>query len=103
MLPDITGEEVCRLIRKESDVPIIMLTAKSAEEDLINGIVIGADDYVTKPFSPREVVVRAHAILRRVKKINKPNQLIFNNRQLIIDPIKKEVIIERSSHCINAY
>ena len=91
MLPDITGEEVCRLIRKESDVPIIMLTAKSAEEDLINGIVIGADDYVTKPFSPREVVVRAHAILRRVNKINKPNQLIFNNRQLIIDPIKKEV------------
>ena len=69
MLPDITGEEVCRLIRKENDVPIIMLTAKSAEEDLINGIVIGADDYVTKPFSPREVVVRAQAILRRVKKI----------------------------------
>ena len=82
MLPDITGEEVCRLIRKESDVPIIMLTAKSAEEDLINGIVIGADDYVTKPFSPREVVVRAQAILRRVKNLNKSNPLIFNNIQL---------------------
>ena len=82
MLPDITGEEVCRLIRKESDVPIIMLTAKSAEEDLINGIVIGADDHVTKPFSPREVVVRAHAILRRVNKIKTSNQLIFNNRTI---------------------
>lgn len=93
MLPDITGEEVCRLIRKESDVPIIMLTAKSSEEDLINGIVIGADDYVTKPFSPREVVVRAQAILRRVKKIYKPNQLIFNSRKLIIDPMKKEVVL----------
>ena len=93
MLPDIAGEEVCRLIRKESDVPIIMLTAKSAEEDLINGIVIGADDYVTKPFSPREVVVRAQAILRRVKKMNKSNQLHFNNKNLIIDPMKKEVIL----------
>ncbi|MDF1511045.1 MULTISPECIES: response regulator transcription factor [Bacillaceae] len=91
MLPDISGEEVCRLIRKESDVPIIMLTAKSAEEDLINGIVIGADDYVTKPFSPREVVIRVKAILRRIKKPT--NQLTFNDRALIIDTIKKEVVL----------
>ena len=92
MLPDISGEEVCRLIRKESDVPIIMLTAKSAEDDLIKGIVIGADDYVTKPFSPREVVVRAKAILRRMKK--PANLLVFNNRSLMIDPLKKEVVID---------
>ena len=52
MLPDISGEEVCRLVRKESDLPILMLTAKSTEDDRISGIVMGADDYVTKPFSP---------------------------------------------------
>jgi DNA-binding response OmpR family regulator len=91
MLPDISGEEICRLIRKVSDVPIIMLTAKSAEEDLINGMVIGADDYVTKPFSPREVVVRVKALLRRTKKPS--NQLAFNKRRLIIDALKKEVVL----------
>ncbi|RFA34925.1 DNA-binding response regulator [Virgibacillus dokdonensis] len=91
MLPDISGEEVCRLTRKDSDIPIIMLTAKSAEDDIINGIVIGADDYVTKPFSPREVVVRAKALLRRISKTEKNDQLRFNNGQLIIDHLKKEV------------
>lgn len=91
MLPDISGEEVCRLVRKESDVPILMLTAKSAEDDRINGIVMGADDYLTKPFSPREVVVRVQAILRRVKKSEKVERLEFNGKKLIIDLIKKEV------------
>ncbi|WP_458411923.1 response regulator transcription factor [Schinkia sp. CFF1] len=91
MLPDISGEEVCKLIRKDNDVPIIMLTAKSREEDLINGIVIGADDYVTKPFSPREVVVRAKAILRRIKQPAK--LLAFNNQNLKIEPLKMEVVL----------
>ncbi|WHY85318.1 response regulator transcription factor [Neobacillus novalis] len=93
MLPDISGEEVCRLVRKESDVPILMLTAKSAEDDRINGIIMGADDYLTKPFSPREVVVRVQAILRRVKKTEKVERLEFNGRKLAIDLIKKEVTI----------
>jgi DNA-binding response OmpR family regulator len=62
MLPDISGEEICRQVRGFSNMPILMLTAKTAEEDRIQGIVIGADDYVTKPFSPREVVVRVQAI-----------------------------------------
>jgi len=93
MLPDISGEEVCRLVRKESDVPILMLTAKSAEDDRINGIVMGADDYLTKPFSPREVVVRVQAILRRVKKAEKVERLDFNEKKLAIDLIKKEVIV----------
>ncbi|MBU8908734.1 response regulator [Desertibacillus haloalkaliphilus] len=97
MLPDISGEEVCRLTRKESDVPILMLTAKSAEEDLINGIVIGADDYVTKPFSPREVVIRAKAILRRVKKIGIANKLSFNHGDMNIDLAKKVVDIGGNS------
>lgn len=91
MLPDISGEEVCRLTRKESNVPIIMLTAKSTEDDLINGIVIGADDYITKPFSPREVVIRAKAILRRVKSIAKKDSLFFNGGNLKIDLFKKEI------------
>ncbi|PGY15267.1 response regulator transcription factor [Bacillus sp. AFS031507] len=93
MLPDISGEEVCRLVRKESDVPILMLTAKSAEDDRINGIVMGADDYLTKPFSPREVVVRVQAILRRVKKSEKVERLEFNGKSLVIDLIKKEVTV----------
>lgn len=93
MLPDISGEEVCRLVRKESDVPILMLTAKSAEDDRINGIVMGADDYLTKPFSPREVVVRVQAILRRVKKTEKVDLLEFNGKKLAIDLIKKEVTV----------
>jgi DNA-binding response OmpR family regulator len=68
-----------------------MLTAKSAEADRINGIVMGADDYVSKPFSPREVVVRVQAILRRVKKAEKKDSISFNKNKLVIDLIKKEV------------
>lgn len=94
MLPDISGEEVCRLVRKDSDVPILMLTAKSAEDDRINGIVIGADDYLTKPFSPREVVVRVQAILRRLKKTEKADRIEFNDKKLAIDLMKKEVTVK---------
>ena len=94
MLPDISGEEVCRLVRKESDLPIMMLTAKSSEDDRINGIVIGADDYITKPFSPREVVVRVQAILRRVKKTEKVDRLEFNDGRLVLDLMKKEVTVD---------
>ncbi|WP_026074159.1 response regulator transcription factor [Brevibacillus massiliensis] len=65
MLPDMTGEAVCREIRKTSRVPILMLTAKSSEADRIAGLEIGADDYLVKPFSPRELVARVRAILRR--------------------------------------
>lgn len=66
MLPDIAGEQVCELIREESSVPIIMLTAKSWEDSFINGLKIGADDYVTKPFSPKLLVAKVDALLRRV-------------------------------------
>lgn len=73
MLPDMTGEEICKIIRKTSDVPIIMLTAKSSEDAKINGLNIGADDYLIKPFSPRELLARVKAILRRTiqEKSNK--------------------------------
>jgi DNA-binding response OmpR family regulator len=67
MLPELDGWSVCKEIRRDSDVPIIMLTARDAETDRIIGLEIGADDYVTKPFSPRELIARIRAILRRVK------------------------------------
>jgi DNA-binding response OmpR family regulator len=82
MLPDITGEEICRTIREDSDIPIIMLTAKSDEEDRVKGLGIGADDYVVKPFSPRELVARVKALLRRA---HGKRPYSFNNGDLIID------------------
>lgn len=98
MLPDISGEEVCRLLRKESDVPILMLTAKSGEDEKINGIILGADDYVTKPFSPREVVVRIQAILRRACKSQPTGgQVSFNQQELIIDDLKKAILLHNES------
>jgi two-component system, OmpR family, alkaline phosphatase synthesis response regulator PhoP len=67
MLPQIDGREVCRIVRRESDVPIIMLTALSEEIDQVTGLEIGADDYITKPFSPRAMVARVRALLRRTR------------------------------------
>jgi len=84
MLPDISGEEICKHIRKESNVPILMLTAKSSEDDKVTGLYIGADDYLTKPFSPRELVGRVRAILRRTKGIS-ADVLEFNDKDLYID------------------
>ena len=66
MLPHLGGMELCRILRRESDVPIIMLTAREAYADRITGLESGADDYVVKPFDPEEVVARAKAVLRRV-------------------------------------
>jgi len=63
MLPGIDGLEVCRTLRAESDVPIIMLTAKTTDQDKLTGLKLGADDYVTKPFSPRELAARVRAVL----------------------------------------
>jgi two-component system alkaline phosphatase synthesis response regulator PhoP len=66
MLPGISGLEVCRILRQESDVPIIMLTALTTDDDRLAGLDLGADDYVTKPFSPRELAARVRAVLRRL-------------------------------------
>lgn len=92
MLPDISGEDVCRLIRRESSVPIMMLTAKSTEDDKVTGLYIGADDYLTKPFSPRELVGRVRAILRRAKgNISISDILEFDSGELQIDIPKHAV------------
>ncbi|MEW6715200.1 MAG: response regulator transcription factor [Nitrospirota bacterium] len=90
MLPDMTGEEICETIRKDSDLPIIMLTAKSDEENRIAGLGIGADDYIVKPFSPREVVARVKALLRRTKGLKKTAG--FNSGNLVIDSSNFKVI-----------
>ncbi|CCQ96291.1 Transcriptional regulatory protein resD [[Clostridium] ultunense Esp] len=95
MLPDLSGEEICRIVREKSEIPILMLTAKTAEEERIQGLLLGADDYVTKPFSPREVVVRVQTILRRFHKGEVPRDLLsFEQGILTIDDHKKEVKVE---------
>ncbi len=83
MLPGLDGLDVCRRIRKDNDIPIIMLTARDEESDRLVGLEIGADDYVSKPFSPKEVVARAKAILRRVNKNVVPNEGIAVGTLLI--------------------
>jgi DNA-binding response OmpR family regulator len=87
MLPDISGEEICRRLSKHSRVPIIMLTAKIEEEDILNGLDIGADEYVTKPFSPRQLVARVAALLRRAEEDAFPlaRMMSFFNDDLVID------------------
>jgi len=76
MLPEIDGLEVCRLMRRESDIPIIMLTAKSREIDKVVGLEVGADDYVTKPFGMMELVARVRAALRRSRSETKPAEVL---------------------------
>ncbi|MEL7565740.1 MAG: response regulator transcription factor [Dehalobacterium sp.] len=99
MLPDISGEEICRILRKKSRVPIIMLTAKVGEEDLLKGLDIGADDYITKPFSPRELVARVAALIRRTAEepVALSNTMEFNNGDLMIDNLKHEVRKEKKA------
>ncbi|MBC7251631.1 MAG: response regulator transcription factor [Anaerolineae bacterium] len=91
LLPGMDGLDVCRILRAESEVPIIMLTAKSTEEDKLVGLELGADDYLTKPFSPRELVARIRAVLRRVGKeaAQGPAELRFAD--LLIDRRSHEV------------
>ncbi|MFQ6057639.1 MAG: response regulator [Anaerolineae bacterium] len=76
MLPGMDGLDVCRILRKESDVPVIMLTARAEEADKLIGLELGADDYVVKPFSPREVVARVRAVLRRAQGEVSPPEVI---------------------------
>lgn len=93
MLPDVSGEEICRELRGRSDVPILMLTAKSSEDQRVAGLHLGADDYLTKPFSPRELVARVKAILRRAGGGELPlaELLRFDGGRLEIDNVRHEV------------
>ena len=86
-LPDISGEEVCQELKDMGDFPIIMLTSKSLEEERITGFALGADDYVVKPFSPRELVYRVKAVLKRAQKqdIGESQSLSFDRGTLTVD------------------
>ena len=75
MLPDIDGLEICRTLRRESDVPIIMVTARTTDQDKLAGLDLGADDYVTKPFSPKELAARVRAVLRRLPGERGPQEI----------------------------
>lgn len=94
MLPDISGEDICKEVRSRSDVPILMLTAKSTEDQRVAGLSLGADDYLVKPFSPRELVARIKAILRRSTGGEMPllEQLRFDEGRLVIDGVRHEVL-----------
>jgi DNA-binding response OmpR family regulator len=97
MLPDFSGEEFCKKVRQVSDIPVIMITAKVAEENIINGLRIGADDYICKPFSPRQLVARVEAVLRRGGKEKKNGFLFYQD--LAIDTEKR--IVSRAGETVN--
>lgn len=88
MLPGIDGLELCRTLRDESDVPIIMLTAKTTDQDKLTGLNLGADDYVTKPFSPRELAARVRVILRRLPGERGPDEI--KHGELTVNFLKHE-------------
>ena len=93
MLPDITGEEICTTIREISEVYIFILTAKGALEDKIEGLNIGADEYLVKPFSPRELTARVAALFRRINNVNN-SILSFDNENLIINIEERSVKVK---------
>ncbi len=91
LLPELDGLDVCRILQAESEVPIIMLTAKTTEEDKLVGLELGADDYVTKPFSPRELVARVRTVLRRVGQEARQGLTEIRFADLVIDRRSHEV------------
>jgi DNA-binding response OmpR family regulator len=93
MLPDLDGFEVLRMVRENHDLPVIMLTAKTEEDDRVRGLELGADDYVTKPFSPRELVSRVRAVLRRTEG-REAQGVIEVDERLKIDFDRREVRVE---------
>ncbi len=97
MMPEMNGLEVCKQIRKHSDIPIIMLTARGEEIDKLLGLELGADDYITKPFSPRELAARVKAILRRIDRSNQRLNQLVNAGPITIDIAQYEGWINGNS------
>ncbi len=94
MLPKTDGWEVCRRLRKNSDVPVIMLTARGEEIDRVAGLTLGADDYVVKPFSPRELVARVQAVLRRSARTRTASTGVHVHGDLVLDTVKHVLTIK---------
>ncbi len=95
MLPNLDGLEVCRILRDETDVPIIMLTARTTDQDKLKGLDLGADDYMAKPFSPRELAARVRAVLRRLPGERGPMEIKHDT--LILNFLKQEASISGKS------
>ena len=81
MLPSLDGLEVCKQIQRDRPVPVLMLTARDSETDLVVGLAVGADDYLTKPFSARELTARVHALLRRADRLTAPSDGLVAHRR----------------------
>jgi DNA-binding response OmpR family regulator len=92
MMPLLDGQDVCHVLRAESEIPVIFLTARSTEDDLVGGLKLGADDYVTKPFSPRELVARVEAVLRRAGGPAQPS--VMTAGQLVLDESRHQVTLD---------
>jgi DNA-binding response OmpR family regulator len=97
MLPGVDGLDICRILRAEADTPIIMLTAKTTEDDKLLGLDLGADDYITKPFSPREVVARVRVVLRRAGAAREPASEIARVRDLEVDLVAHQARLRGAS------
>jgi DNA-binding response OmpR family regulator len=97
MLPGVDGLDVCRILRRESDLPVLMLTARSTEDDLLLGLDLGADDYVTKPFSPRELMARVRTLLRRTRAAAlSPPDPVLRVGGVTVDPVRHELTSDGS-------
>jgi DNA-binding response OmpR family regulator len=103
MLPGRDGIEVCRQLRSRSDVPILMVTARGEESDRVLGLEVGADDYVTKPFSPRELLARIRANVRRGRGQVGPAQETIQVGKLVLDPAKMTVTLDGNAIDVTAY
>ncbi len=102
MMPEMDGLTVCKEIRKTSNVPVIILTARSDDVDKIVGLEVGADDYVTKPFNPRELVARVKAVLRRSKGSETQPQAVLEVGDIRLDPLRREVTVGGKSVSLRA-
>lgn len=91
MMPNVDGLDVCRILRAESQVPILLLTARATEEDMLLGLDLGADDYMTKPYSPRELTARVRALLRRAKAAGRAESAVLTVGDLEVDTSRFEV------------
>jgi len=91
MLPQVDGMDVCRILRAESQVPIIMLTGRSTDDDKLQGLDLGADDYVTKPFNPRELLARIRAVLRRTTGKQEPGPSEIHFGEMVVDFVRHQV------------
>ena len=103
MLPIVDGWEVCKRLRQSSDVPILILTAREEEVDRVSGLTLGADDYVVKPFSPRELVARVKAILRRGRLGTAREEKRLSFRGLVLDPEKRKVTLNGNPVALTAH